>query len=222
MSDPLRFLILPSPLLPVMAYRPLADSLKAAGHTARIAEVGKLTDAAAIVGAWRAEAASADVLVAHSNAGLLAPLVAVPEQSVVFVDAALPPASGDFELAKGGLLSMLQGLADRRGNLPEWTRWWPRQAFDEIVPEPLFRKLDKACPRLPLSYFEQSLTVPERWADRPAGYLAFGVAYTDEREQARDWGWPWRAMQGAHLHLLVCPDEVAAAVLDLAARAGEG
>nr|WP_231979339.1 hypothetical protein [Tessaracoccus coleopterorum] len=112
------------------------------------------------------------------------------------MDAALPPASGGFELAKGGLLPMLQGLADRKGNLPEWTRWWPRQAFDEIVPEPLFRKLDKACPRLPLSYFEQSLTVPEGWADRPAGYLAFGVAYTDEREQARDWGWPWRAMQG--------------------------
>ena len=212
-------LILPSPLLPSMAYRPLTESLNAAGHRAETAEVGRLTDATRILEAWRARAASADVLVAHSNAGLMAPLVATEGQVVVFVDAALPPAEGDFRLADGGRFTMLQGLADRRGNLSPWTRWWPREAFEEIVPEPLYRKLDKACPRLPLAYFEQSLTVASGWTGRANAYLAFGLTYSDEREQARDLGWPWRAMQGAHLHLLVRPDEVAGAVLDLAARA---
>lgn len=98
------------------------------------------------------------------------------------------------------------------------SRWWPRSAFDEILPEGLYRKIDRACPRLPLSYFEESLTVPDGWSTRPNAYLAFGPAYTDEREQARDRGWPWKALQGAHLHLMIRPDDVAAAVLELADR----
>lgn len=211
-------LILPSPLLPAMAYEPLIDALRAAGHRAELAPTAKLTTPGAVVAAWRERAAGAEVLVAHSNAGLLAPLVAGEGQRVVFMDAALPPESGPFPLATGGHRTMLEGLADKRGMLPPWTKWWPRSAFDEIVPEKLYRKLDKSCPRLPLAYFEETLTVPEGWGQRANSYLAFGVAYTDEREQARDWGWPWKAMQGAHLHLLVRPDEVAAAIVELAGR----
>lgn len=210
-------LILPSPLLPSMVYRPLVDSLRAAGHRAEIADIGRLTDPAAIIDAWRATAATAEVLFAHSNAGLLAPLVGSDEQRVVFVDASLPPLEGSFQLAGGGQLGMLEGLVDKRGRLPKWTRWWPRSAFNEIVPEKLFGRIDRACPQLPLDYFRHTLTVPKGWEDRRNAYLAFGVAYTDEFQAAGEWGWPRKAMQGAHLHLMVRPDDVAREIMALSA-----
>lgn len=211
--------ILPSPLLPAMAYRPLADTLRSAGHAAEVADVGKATDAPTIIDGWRAKAAGADVVVAHSNAGLMAPLVA-GDRALVFVDAALPPTQGSFPLANERHRSMLDELVDRKGRLPQWTRWWPRSAFEEIVPDKLFGKLDRACPQLPLSYFDQSLTVPDGWVEGRNAYLAFGVAYTDEFQAAGEWGWPRKAMQGAHLHLMVRPDDVAREIIALADALG--
>lgn len=202
-------LILPSPLLPSSVYRPLADALAAAGSRVELASVPKDPSAPALVEQWRAQASGFDVLLPHSNAGLLAPLVAGEGQRIVFMDASLPPMSGSFPMADGRLTAMLDGLTDKKGRLQPWTRWWPRSAFDEIIPEKLFRKIDRACPQLPASYFEARLTVPDDWAEGPHAYLAFGLAYADEFEAAREWGWARKAMQGAHLHFLVRPDEVA-------------
>ena len=210
-----RVLILPSPLLPGKAYRPLADSLRAIGEQADVAEVGKATAGNSIVEMWRRKAEGYDAILAHSNAGLMAPLVRTGDQAVVFVDAALPPTQGEFPLANGRLKVMLDELADKRGMLPPWTRWWPRAAFDEIIPEKLFGKLDRACPRLPLSYFAQQLRVPDGWAEKNNAYLGFGITYQDEFHAAGEWGWPRKVMQGAHLHLLVRPDDVAREIAQL-------
>ena len=209
-------LILPSPLLPGMVYRPLVEALTAARVRAELATVPKDPSAPALVEQWRAKAAGFDVLAPHSNAGLLAPLVAGEGQRIVFMDASLPPTSGTFPMANGRLTEMLHGLTDKRGRLEPWTRWWPRSAFDEIIPEKLFRKVDRACPQLPADYFAARLTVPEGWVDNPHSYLAFGMAYGEEFEAAREWGWARKAMQGAHLHFLVRPDDVAREIVALA------
>ncbi|AQP48110.1 hypothetical protein BW730_12020 [Tessaracoccus aquimaris] len=69
-------LILPSPLLPGMVYRPLVEALAAEGVRAELASVPKDPSAPTLVEQWRAKSAGFDVLAPHSNAGLMAPLVA--------------------------------------------------------------------------------------------------------------------------------------------------
>ena len=63
-------------------------------------------------------------VVAHSNAGLYVPTVAVERAVVasVFVDAALPPAAGSTPLAPPAMLETLEGLAGSDGLLPPWTQ----------------------------------------------------------------------------------------------------
>jgi hypothetical protein len=55
----------------------------------------------------------------------------------------------------------------------------------------------------------------------PAGYLAFGDTNACERGRATDAGWPVRTLPGEHLHMLVDPDGVAAALTDLLGQLGQ-
>ncbi|WP_252975609.1 hypothetical protein [Janibacter melonis] len=166
-----RPLVLPSPLLPALAYAELADASPArAGWSARVAA----TD-----------------LVAHSNAGYLAPLVretAGLDVPLVAMDAALPPESGRYALAPPALRDMLTALADADGLLPPWTRWWPSGALDDVVPADRLAELDAACPRLPVAYVDEIFEAPKGWATRPCAYLAFGQTYAEEIAAARSWG----------------------------------
>ena len=76
-------------------------------------------------------------------------------------------------------------------------------------------------PRMPLAYFRCRLGAPDGWVTHPQAYLALGDTYAEETALARRLGWPTTVLEGAlHLHHLVDPDAVAAAVLDLAAHAG--
>ena len=72
---------------------------------------------------------------------------------------------------------------------------------------------------MPLAYFRSRLGAPEGWQAHPQAYLALGNTYAEETAFARRLGWPTTVLDGAlHLHHLVDPDAVAAAVLDLAGR----
>lgn len=217
------FLLLPSPLLPPWVYRPLAEALARAGAPARVAEVGDPCSPEAVVREWRHTVATEPpgVLVAHSNAGLLAPLVrpAAPAPAVptVFLDAALLPESGRTRLAPASLREHLARLADDQGFLPPWTRWWPPGALDGVVPPDLLGTLDRDCPRLPLAYFDHEVSAPPGWAAAPGAYLALGETYRTETDMARRLGWPTRVEpSGTHLHFLREPDRVAEGILTLA------
>jgi hypothetical protein len=160
------------------------------------------------------------VLVPHSNAGLYAPLLAarVGARATVYVDAALPPPGDRTRLAPPGLLDRLEQLTDDAGVLPPWTQWWGPEV-DDLFPDPVTRAaVEDGQPRLPLSYFTADLEVPPHWAEHPSAYLAFGDTYAEEVELARRHGWPLVRLQGRHLHQLVAPEQVAAAVRGLLAR----
>ena len=77
------------------------------------------------------------VLVAHSNAGRLVPVVVQasprPVVASVFVDAALPERRGPTPGATAQRLAVLRGMAGDDGRLPPWTHW-----FDEAQVAPLF------------------------------------------------------------------------------------
>jgi hypothetical protein len=220
--------VLPSPLLPGEAYADLLAGLRRAGAPATVLEAGLHPGGGPgeLVDRWSAAAPGA-VLLAHSNAGYLAPLVRErlsagegerQRTRIVFMDAALPAGAGDFRPAPTAFRAHLATLADDRGLLPPWTRWWARGDLADVIPEGRFDALDAACPRLPLAYFDTLLRAPDGWDGTPHAYLAFGDTYAEELRFARTRRWPVTRLEGGHLAWLADPDGVAAAVLDLTSR----
>ncbi len=223
-----RVLLLPSPLLPRLSAVPFLDALGARLSNAQPREVAvgvaafpaAPTDAGAVLAAFRrsVELERPDLVLTHSNGGRYAALAA-PGIPVVHVDAALPPEHGDATMAPEGLFAHLASLADDDGLLPPWTRWWPDEDIAAVVPDAeVLAGVRAEEQRMPLSYFRSRLGAPEGWVDRPQAYLALGDTYARETAFAVGHGWPTTVLDGAlHLHHLVEPDAVAAAVLDLAA-----
>ena len=213
-------LVLPSPLLGPVGYRPLADALRGRGHDTAVAECREPIHPERLVVEWSEAARSADVLVAHSNAGYLAATVAEDAGvgAIVFMDAALPPATGSTQLAPPEFLATLAELADDDGRLPPWTRWWPAEEMAQILPAPWFERVDAAAPRLSLDYFEAEVSPPAGWSHGACAYLAFGTTYAAELAFARQAGWPVAEAAGHHLWHLARPVEVADALDALTAR----
>ncbi|HEU5242139.1 MAG TPA: hypothetical protein VFU25_09000 [Ornithinibacter sp.] len=216
--------LLPSPFLPTRAYDPLVASLQHRGWDVVVATTREVLDGPEPVRrAYRTcvERERPDVVVAHSNAGRFAAAAAegVP---VVYVDAALPPEKGEASLAPESLLGHLAGLADEEGILPPWTRWWPDEDLAAVVPDPQQLAAIRAEePRVLLSYVRSRLGAPSGWREAPQAYLALGGTYAAELDLARRLGWPTTVLEGArHLHHLVDPGAVAAAVMGLAERLG--
>ncbi len=217
-----RAVVLPSPLLPARAYAPLTHALQRRGWGAVVAEPPRVPRGPEpVLAAFREAVTSGatDLVVAHSNAGRYA-VAAAGASPVVYLDAALPPERGDATLAPTALLDHLAALADADGLLPPWTRWWEDDDIASVVPDPaVLADLRAHEPRMPLAYFRSRLGAPDGWATHRQAYLALGDTYAEETALARRLGWPTTVLQGAlHLHHLVDPDAVAAAVLDLGGR----
>jgi len=105
------------------------------------------------------------VLLAHSNAGSYVPAVTSRHRSIVgavFVDGVLPPPRGHVALAPRVFLDFLRPQADAAGMLPVWTDWWQESEVAALFPdEETRRRIEREQPRLPLSYFEDELPVPD-------------------------------------------------------------
>ncbi|WP_377643744.1 alpha/beta fold hydrolase [Oryzobacter terrae] len=222
-----RVLLLPSPFLPAHVLAPLADALGRRGWGVVVSTPPAAPrSAAAVLEVFRVDAARAvpDVVLAHSNAGRFAAHVAPEGAVVVYVDAALPPESGDAPLAPAPLADALAAVTDEDGLMPPWTRWWDEDDLAPVVPDPeVLARIRADEPRVPLAYLRDRLAAPAEWQSRPSAYLAFGGTYGPETERARDLGWPVEVVPGAaHLHHLTDPEGVAEAVVALVARAGHG
>ncbi len=201
-------LLVPSPLLGPSTWAPVAQLL--GGRVVRVDEAVAAADGLAEV-----------VLVPHSNAGLWAPSLVeqVGAVATVYVDAALPASAGAVPLAPPRFLEVLRGLADDDGLLPPWTGWWDAAEVDPLFPDPATRAAVAAEePRLPLTYFTSTVDVPHGWDAHPSAYLAFGATYAEEVAAATARDWPVTTLPGRHLHQLVAPAEVAAAITALVER----
>ncbi|GIF68417.1 hypothetical protein Ais01nite_64520 [Asanoa ishikariensis] len=164
------------------------------------------------------------VLVAHSNAGRFMPVVvdAVGRtvEACLFVDASLPARSGTTDAVALALLDVVRGKAEN-DRLPPWPQWWDEADIAPMFPDAeTMRAVGAEAPRLPLSFFAQRIPVPAGWNDGiPCGYLGFappGQDGDDEKaREARARGWRVAHLPGLHLHQLVDPDAVAAAIEDL-------
>lgn len=206
--------LLPSPLVGPAVWRPVSGCLKERGWSEVVcAPVERVRNSQDVLDRWLETLPDRDVvLVVHSNAGAYVPVLTARHRiaAVVFVDALLPPKSGEMPLAPPALLDTLSAKVDDSGLLPRWTDWWDDSDVAALFPDgDTRRRVEQDEPQLPLTYFSGSLPVPHGWDDVPAAYLAFGSTYEAARERAAEWGWPVATLEGQHLHQLVNPDEVA-------------
>jgi hypothetical protein len=162
------------------------------------------------------------VLVAHSNAGVFVPVIAAasprPVAGCLFVDAALPARTGPTRIAPPELLDFLRPKVTG-GRLPQWTQWWDEADVAPMFPDPGTRRaVSDEQPRLPLSYYRESVPVPPGWDGAACGYLLFGPPYDEAARDARERGWDVGHVPGLHLHQLVDPDAVTAQITALTGR----
>jgi hypothetical protein len=203
-GDPVLVLI-HSPLVGPATWVAVADELVRRGREAVVPSL--LGVAAAPASQWRhvsevvraatANTAAPVVLVGHSGAGLLLPAIAdaltVEVAALVFVDSFLPPANGSVRLAPPGHMDQLRALASD-GVLPPWSSWFGEDAMRELVPDDRLRAtVTEEMPRLPLSYFEASVSLPGGWRARPCAYLLLATSPTPRappRPANRAGRWP--------------------------------
>jgi hypothetical protein len=211
--------LLPSPLLGPAVWSDVAQRLRLRGWT--VAELPPLTVAPqnftdALNSFVSGLPENHDlVLIPHSNAGLFVPALTLLRnvEACVFVDAIVPPSSGSLPIAASPFSDFLASIADAEGVLPPWTRWWRKSAVGTQFPDAAGRdRIEREQQRLPLSYFLDDVSVPTGWAKRPMVYLAFGDTYASDRDYASSRGWPAQTLLGEHLHMVVDPESVTAAI----------
>jgi len=158
------------------------------------------------------------VLVGHSGAGALLPAIrqAMGRQvaGYVFVDAGLP-VDGQTRLATfGDQEASFREFLTSGGRFPNWTT----ADLQEIVPNPALAERLAADQRpRGLPFWEEPIPVFSGWPDAPGAFLLFTETYRRAAGEARALGWPVREMPAGHFHMLVDPDGVAGAMLELIA-----
>jgi Alpha/beta hydrolase family len=228
------FVLLHSPLLGPTTWSPVVRELKRRGREAVTPSLAGMADAPAPHWGQVAEAVRAEtervkdpvLLGGHSAAGVLLPMIAgeltAEVVGLIFVDGFLPPTSGSTRLAPLALVDQLRGLASDRV-LPPWWSWFGEETMRELVPNGSLRAvLEDEMPRLPLSYLEESVPVPDRWGERACAYLLFSPETQGESAaDARRRGWPVTELRGAHhLAMVTEPTAVTDALLQLERELG--
>ncbi|MER7006819.1 alpha/beta hydrolase [Dactylosporangium sp. NPDC000555] len=227
------FVLVHSLLLGPLTWAPVAARLASSGATTIVPSLVDVTDAddppfwPRVVD--RVDDAVSQVprgqpvfVVAHSNAGPHVPVIVHaarrPVAGCLFVEARLPSRTGPTATASPERLSYLRTQVTE-GRLPRWTDWWDEDDVATLFPDPRTRSTVSAeQPRLPLSYYEQQIPVPDGWDNRPCGYLLFGPSYDHMAQDARARGWDVDQIPGQHLHQLVDPDAVAARIVTMTGR----
>lgn len=222
-----RFLLLHSPLVGPRTLWPLAESLEGLGHTAAVPDLRTATEAGpqladsikslAVQSLSIIRGRSPLVLAAHSGASSYLPILA-PEldpDGAVLIDAGLPPLSGTFR-PSADFRSELDRRVEADRHLPAWPHWWSEAQLAQLIPERELRiAISSECPRVPISFYDSAIEVPDGWARRWVGYLRLSAAYEAQAAKAAEHGWPTRRRTGGHLDTATHPDEVAAALLEL-------
>ena len=225
------FVLVHSPLVGPTSWVPVARELERRGRVAVVPSL--LGVAEAPEPQWRhvpdaVRTATRDlrqriVLVGHSGAGLLLPVIAdalaVEVAALMFVDSLLPPPAGPLLLGHPAFMDQLRAMATD-GVLAPWSRWFGASAMRELVPDERLRAhLEAEMPRLQLSYFEAAVPLPDAWGKRcPCAYLLLSSAtpYTESAAEARAYRWPVIDIDGVqHLAIATNPTRVTNALLDL-------
>jgi len=160
------------------------------------------------------------VLVGHSGAGPLLPIIGAstqaPVAAYIFVDAGLPHPERsrieEMEATAPPFAVELRAHLEAKGRFPEWTE----SDLRDVVPDDTARRRLVAELRPhPLSFFKEPMPALPSWPDAPCGYIRFSDAYSRPGDEARRNGWAYRECKGGHFHMLVEPEQVAEALVEL-------
>jgi hypothetical protein len=115
-----------------------------------------------------------------------------------------------------GCGTWLREMADPRGWLPPWPRWWAGEELAALLPDPAVRQRFAAgCPRLPVTMLQEVHPPVPGWPDASCGYLQLSEAYEGDAVRARELGWPVAVQLSHHLALLTEPGQVAREIRQL-------
>jgi hypothetical protein len=225
------FVLVHSPLVGPVTWSWVAKELHRRGHRVAVPSVRD----PAVSGGWRgfvraavqeAQLGEHGVLVGHSGAGPLLPVIASqldPSPArLVFVDAAVPPVSGEAPLVPEEFHDSLRSLAPD-GRLPKWSEWFGPGTMEELVPDPDQRAAVIAeLPEVSMSYFDDRVPMPGGWSSTDGAYILLTEPYRSDATEAASRGWLVIELPGAHLDIVTRPAEVADALLHAAAPRLEG
>jgi hypothetical protein len=216
------FALVASPLVGPAGWQWLAPALRARGAAVSVPDLAPPDSEPPV---WRAHVdrvaeqltgVTDVVLVGHSAAGRLIPLVAdrIGGAACVFLDAQLPvdvlPRGDDW------FLTHVRSIA-RDGVLPAWSEWWGDGAWQALVPDAGRREiLGHALPHASLASIEEVPPAPA--TPLRAAYVQLSAVYDAEADVAAARGWPVVRLTAQHLHFAVDEDAVADVLVATAAR----
>ena len=227
MSSRPTVVLVPSPLVAPDTWHPVRDLLQGRGHDVRVAELRDDSDGTATGPYWRQHVDSAAasigpgdapiVLIAHSGAGPLLPLLAESADrnvvGAVFVDAGLP-LDGTSRLEQIAV-DAPDVAVDLRQSLEQGDRFprWSSEDLAALVRDDGVRaELVGGLRPRGLDFFAEPLPVPPAWQRVPCGYVRLSPAYDVWARIAEDRAWPLVRLDGGHFQLLDDPPSVAAAI----------
>ena len=209
-------LLVHSPLVGPATLRPLAEALEEHGFSTLLPDVrgasswrafGELAVSSAQAGGF-----APAVVLGHSGAGAMVPAIAcaLGAGRSVFVDAVLPPESGNW--APTGLIrTRLDTMAGPNRVLPPWHEWWNPNMMRRLVPDaPLRTLIESECRPVSLDLYDSPAPQPDDWSSpESCVYIQLSTAYTDDAADAGGRAWPVLVRDGHHLDSATCPSPVA-------------
>ena len=220
----MRFVLLHSPVVGPSTWRWVAEALRTAGNEVVVPDLVAAATAGDPVRwaetAVRSAGSGDAILVGHSGAGALLPLVAAGlatrPRLTVFVDAGLPPCHGSFT-AGGEFLGNLRELS-MDGLLPRWSRWWEPGVLESLIPDDDRRAAVEAeLPEIPLRFYESTIEAPQGWCSRSGAYVLLSEGYQADADTAARLGWPVVTRLGQHLDIVGDAEAIAAILLEISA-----
>lgn len=193
------------------------------GHDASVPDLTPMVESDEPAATYRALAdatvtsvGSPVIIVGHSGAGAFLPSVSRQgdAHALLFLDAVLPPLVG-VHRTPDALRDKLEEHAVA-GVLRPWVDWWPPGVMADLIPDPNdAQEIAVDVPRVPLSFYDWEVPVPDGWSSQACGYLRCSGAYDPELAEARRRGWPTGALDSTHLGVFTEPDRVFEALLEL-------
>jgi pimeloyl-ACP methyl ester carboxylesterase len=219
------FVLVHSPLVGPYSWALVADALRARRHAVVVPEVRSLEQQGppywerhveAIERSVEAEHPDEIILVAHSGAGRLLPVagqrLSADVIGYVFVDSDIPTKTESRLNAMSDEVGQQFRDAVKNGLLPPW----PEEVFKhEIRDDNVRRRLVSELSPLPLPVYEEPIPVPQHWPDAKCGYVRLSDRYPQAEALAERKGWEVHRFDGDHFFILVRPNEVAAALIEL-------
>ena len=223
------FVLVHSPLVGPATWRAVGDCLGAEGYAAVVPELRSPPDldgayherhVSTVLGAVNEDSKDAElVLVAHSGAGPLLPLIGAAlrprVRAYVFVDAGLP-APGKSRLE--AFDHEEEARAFRANAVDGIVSLWPEAVLEPLIPDDSLRAefIADAQP-MALRVYEEQLPEVPGWPEAPCAYLRFSDAYVHQYADAMRLGWAVRQWQAGHFHMLVDPERVARTLIEMSA-----